>query len=85
MPDLTVLSPKMQVAVNYMRLHGNKLMRFPKGARTHRSWSGGGNDHLHFRPQTIAALARRGMVEYTAWQDGLWEKFPIEVVLREPT
>lgn len=74
------LSPTMQDAVEFARQHGNKLIRLPGGfwcreglTRWERPW---------FGTTTVEALVKRGVAEYTKWQEGR-SRFPIEMTLKE--
>ncbi len=75
------LTPKMLKAIDRMKAHGNKFVRYPGGYWAANDWH-----RWHgpcFGTSTIEALVRRGIAEYTEWRDGHNGRFPIEVRLKE--
>ena len=79
------LTPKMQDAIDFMKRHENKMVRFPGGYWSFKGWSMWQGQT--FGTPTIQALVARGIAEYTLWKDsrrsGVNHKFPIEVSLKE--
>ena len=75
------LTPKMLEAIDRMKAHDNKFVRYPGGYWAAEGW------HMWHGPSfgtpTIEALVRRGVAEYTVWHEGRNGKFPIEVALKE--
>lgn len=75
------LTPKMIDAIEHMKRHDNKMVRFPGGYWAAVGW------HLWHGPcfgtPTIEAIVRRHQAEYTVWKDGKSGRFPIEVALIE--
>ena len=73
------LSPKMLKAIDHMKNHDNKLVRFPGGYWAAEGWAWHGP---YFGTSTVEALVRRNVATYTVWKDGRNGKFPIEVTLK---
>lgn len=74
------LSPRMKKAIDHMKLHNNKLVRYPGGywaAENWHMWKG-----PSFGTPTVEALVRRGVASYTDWKIGKKSSFPIECTLR---
>jgi hypothetical protein len=77
-PNALKLSPTMQRCVEYIRQHG-AIHRHPGGFWAHAEWqqhSGPWHD-----TGTIQALVRRGVAEYSEWQQGRSGRFPIKAIL----
>ena len=75
-PELTT---KMLEAIDRMKHHDNKFVRYPGGYWASENWSMYRGPS--FGTPTIEALVRRGVAEYTVWKEGRTGKFPIEVML----
>lgn len=73
------LSPKMLEAIEHMKRHGNKLVRFPGGYWAREGWRSW-NGPCYGTP-TVEAIVKRGYAEYTVWKDGKSSRFPIECSL----
>lgn len=74
----TDLTKTMQAACHYANQHG-ALVRYPGGF-----WQGDGGFNRgaeHYSTSTVAALVKRGVAKYTAWQKGKHRTFPIRVEL----
>lgn len=67
------LSQEMRRAVQFAKLHGNKLTRHPGGF-----WTGLIAEccGTSFGTSTVEALVKRGAASYTAWKDGRNGRFP---------
>jgi len=76
-----MLSPSMEACRRYAANNGNVLMRYQGGFWAKREWSGPRSDAAWFGTPTVEALVKRGVAEYTDWQEGRYGRFPIELTL----
>lgn len=74
------LSPTMKRAVEFALANNRKLTRHPGGF-----WMGEvfAQHGTSFGAKTVEALTNRGLMRYTAWQEGRTYRFPIEAELTE--
>ena len=71
----------MILAMDHMKNHEGKLVRFPGGFWAAIGWHAYAGPY--FGTPTVQALVTRGVAEYTAWKDGRGGKFPIEVCVTD--
>lgn len=76
------ISKKMQQAMLYALVNGGKLCRYRGGFWAMENWRKG--QYPWFGTSTIKALVSRGLMSYTAWQEGRKGRFPIAAVVSEP-
>lgn len=69
------LSKKMQEAMLYAMVHNGKLCRYRGGFWAMENWREG--QHPWYGTSTVKALVSRGLMSYTAWQEGRDGNFPI--------
>lgn len=71
------LTRTMQTALAFANKHGGKLERYPGGFWMEPKHTGS-TAKQWFGTSTVHALVTRGVMEYTAWQEGRNFKFPVE-------
>jgi hypothetical protein len=79
--DAENLSKRMQVAVQWAKEHAGTFWRHPGGYWGSERFY----DHhgVWFGTSTIEALVKRGVAEYSAWQEGRNGRFPIQAKLKD--
>ncbi|MDF2434757.1 MAG: hypothetical protein JWP44_4388 [Mucilaginibacter sp.] len=72
------LSPRMSALVEFMKAGDGSVYRHPGGHwRRSKTWDGDS-----FGASSVEALVKRGVAEYTDWQEGRNGRFPIRATLK---
>lgn len=71
------VSPSMRQAIGTMKIHGGSIDRHPGGF-----WRCEPLGGYSFGTSTIEGLVKRGIAEYTQWQEGRSGRFPIRATLK---
>ncbi len=75
------LSKTMCEARDFAAANGGELIRLPGGFWCKPGASQWAPGSVYFATPTVMALVRRGVAEYTEWQQGRSGKFPIRATL----
>jgi hypothetical protein len=74
------LSETMKGLVEFMKRNENKIHRHPGGFWSKKEWASWRGE-LSYGTSSVDALVKRGVAQYSNWQEGRSGRFPIEATL----
>lgn len=72
------LSPEMVNCLEYATAGGGTIIRFPGGF-----WRTDRQSPVSYGTPTIAALVKRGKMDYSEWKEGRNGRFPVAATIRQ--